>query len=411
MARVEKELDLTLAVLRQQNNHLHKDIQLCAFYTPTSSEADLPIIRLVELALDRQNNRVRVNHPTVTESKVDSAYGVEIVRVSDRSTAYNGCVLEGRSLDPPEEGSDTRRIARLLAETSIIPGPQRPFIALPVCHGLCHSQLLLEVPGLSTESPRTLRSLLAERRLEPAYTLKSRLRLSIDIARAILVMHSLEIVHKDIRPETILVLGTTTDDDHSLQLGRPCLIGFGSTRSAKATAHLGASIYGMTEREVSYNKIVHTMIYRHPRHWVKKRTEAYQMRDDIYGLGVCLLEIALWKSLFQWMEGLGTFINDTSMLKLCRPSDIPGDPTRRLWRRANQQLLIDLSKEVIPATMGDIYKDVVLECLTYWESSRLRGVAPQDITKDRYAQEMMKETDQSISFCQNVIAKLESIRL
>lgn len=411
MAGAEKELDLILPVLRQQNNHLHKDIQLCAFYILTVNDIDFPIVRLIERALDRQNDRVRVEQHYITDIKVDSIYGVEIVRVSDRFTVYNGCILEERALIPPEEGSDTRRIARLLAETSRSSDSQHPFIALPICHGLCHSQILLEIPGLFSEPPRTLRALLSERRLEFPYSLRSRLRLSIEIARAILVMHSLEIIHKDIRPENILVIGSTTDEDNTLQLGHPYLIGFGSTRSAKASTQLGASYYGMSEREVSYNRVIHTMIYRHPRHWVKKRTEAYQMRDDIYGLGVCLLEIALWKSLFQWMEGLGAFINNTSTLKLYRPGDIPRDLTRRTWRKANQQLLIDLAKKAIPATMGDMYRDVVLECLTCWEAPRLRGVAPQDSARDRYAQEMMKETDESISFYQNVILKLESIRL
>ena len=45
-------------------------------------------------------------------------------------------------------------------------------------------------------------------------------------------------------------------------------------------------------------------LYTHPRHLTGyERQYTYEMRDDIFSLGICLLEIALWKSLFTWVPG------------------------------------------------------------------------------------------------------------
>ena len=72
---------------------------------------------------------------------------------------------------------------------------------------------------------------------------------------------------------------------------------------------------------------------------------------------------------------------------------------------------MNLARTAIPAAMGETYRDVVVACLTCWEKSRLRGVISEEITKDAQAQDITKEADQSISFFQEVVNKLESIKL
>ena len=411
MARGEIETDSTLADLRQQNNHLHKGIQLCALYTPEADVTDQLVISYVERALNRQNNRVSVNDLRVAGTRVETVYGVEITRVLDPLSAFDGCILESRPMTSAVAASDTRRIARLLGEKAKLSSSVHPFIGLPTCHGISSMQLVLESPTKSESPYHTLRSLLAAHRPEPMYSLNSRLQASIDLARAVLILHSLGLVHKNIRPENILILGTGSAKDSSVQLGRPCLIGFGSMRSAVVKTQLNPEFYGTSQADIGVDKALHAFIYKHPKHWVRKRTDAYQMRDDIYALGVCLLEIAMWKSLFNWMSGIGSFTNDSNTLRLCRPRDFPNDRSKQLWKWTNQRLLVNLARTAIPAAMGETYRDVVVACLTCWEKSRLRGVISEEITKDAQAQDITKEAEQSISFFQEVVNKLESIKL
>lgn len=50
------------------------------------------------------------------------------------------------------------------------------------------------------------------------------------------------------------------------------------------------------EGKQQQNKGWHRAIYHHPDQW--RGSTVTNMRHDIYSLGVCLVEIAMWESLF-----------------------------------------------------------------------------------------------------------------
>jgi len=90
---------------------------------------------------------------------------------------------------------------------------------------------------------------------------------------------SVAFVHKTIRPETILIF-----EQEDMRTVAAFLVGFEIFRMADGRT------YG--HRDSSWEK----NIYRHPHQQGFSSHEYYLMQDDIYALGVCLLEIGLWQS-------------------------------------------------------------------------------------------------------------------
>ncbi|KAK3987133.1 hypothetical protein QBC44DRAFT_246691, partial [Cladorrhinum sp. PSN332] len=102
-------------------------------------------------------------------------------------------------------------------------------------------------------------------------------------------------------------------------------------------------------------------IYRHPDHFQHKpkRDRRHTMGHDIYSLGVCLLEIGLWESLVN-----GTV--PSARLKKAIPGIDTG--TEAWWTDEQIQTvkeeLIELAREELPRTMGVMYSQLVVACLT-----------------------------------------------
>lgn len=87
-------------------------------------------------------------------------------------------------------------------------------------------QFILEVPkGFSP--PRTLRGILAE---APRCSLNHRIQLAKQLARSVIFVHTSGFVHKNVRPETILVFA-----DGSSRLGPSFLSGFERIRPIMAS--------------------------------------------------------------------------------------------------------------------------------------------------------------------------------
>lgn len=109
----------------------------------------------------------------------------------------------------------------------------------------------------------------------------------LDIARqlanAISFIHTCDFVHKNIRPETVLVFSETVAGTSSGSW-TAYLVGFDSFRSVNfQTSRRGDTAW---ERN----------LYHHPSRQGMLAREAYRMQHDVYSLGVCLLELGLWES-------------------------------------------------------------------------------------------------------------------
>jgi hypothetical protein len=172
--------------------------------------------------------------------------------------------------------------------------------------------------------PRSLRSHLLSQEM---YPLGDKIDLAKQLARAINYIHVLEVVHKNIRPETVLLF---QDNERTSKLGPAFLLGFKAFRMADGkTLRLGSSTW---EEDV----------YRHPDRQGRNPKEEYIMQHDIYSLGVCLLEVGLWES-FVDSESHTHFSIENGMLK--------------------DQFII-LAKEKLPSRMGERYVQVVVNCLS-----------------------------------------------
>ncbi len=153
------------------------------------------------------------------------------------------------------------------------------------------AELVFEIPTDLTEM-QTLENLVtADQELAGARArpLDYRFRLARGIAEAVLSVHALKRVHKNIRTSNILLL--KPKDSDIMQMGNPFLIDWAMLRSTDMPSSMAGEQNWLKD------------IYRHPRRQGLQPEQRYNMGHDIYSLGVCLLEIGLWEPLVAEREG------------------------------------------------------------------------------------------------------------
>src|SRR5262249_28307091 len=107
------------------------------------------------------------------------------------------------------------------------------------------------------------------------------------LARSVSGVHTYRFVHKNIRPETVITLRGRNSDS---RLGIPFLLGFDSFRHEQGRT--------LQSSDCAWEKD----LYRHPQRQGHDLKEYYVMQHDIYSLGVCLLEIGLWRSFILYSQ-------------------------------------------------------------------------------------------------------------
>jgi hypothetical protein len=200
-------------------------------------------------------------------------------------------------------------------------------------------QVVFRVPE-NFHTPRSLRELLVTGVSAP---LEERFRLAAQLARSVMFIHTADFVHKNIRPETIIVL----KNDGSV-IGMPFLMGFENFRPVEGNTFLASDSEWQKD------------LYRHPARQGPCLAEPYNMQHDIYSLGVCLLELGLWESfVLPDTRMAGRFypapnLSISQHLRLGRPSD-----------KANKikEELVDMARTRLPSKMGSRYTQIVLMCL------------------------------------------------
>ncbi|KAJ5127737.1 hypothetical protein N7448_008516 [Penicillium atrosanguineum] len=260
-----------------------------------------------------------------------SRYSTGARRVLLSSTTFAGTAIAARK-------SNVRDLARLLRHVDSMS------FGLLRCEGVLERhtdldtqfQFIFEIPeGL--DSPKTIRTLLTEK---PECSLSKRVQLAKQLTRSVMFVHTTGFVHKGIRPETIVVFSQNGQD-----MGPSFLIGFEQVRRAEAqTSFLGDLQW---ERN----------LYRHPVRQGLWSEEAFTMQHDIYSLGVCLLEIALWRSFVELEGDAATPWSDLRIGTAICEKD-----ARRGGFAIKKQLTM-LAKARLPALVGDRYTDIVLACL------------------------------------------------
>ena len=174
---------------------------------------------------------------------------------------------------------------------------------------------------------------------EANHSLSDRLDIAKSLAKSISFVHTFGFVHKNVRPENILLA-----TDQPTSLGHSFLVGFNEFRNAEGhTLRIGDSAWEKN-------------LYRHSRRQGPRPDDYYIMQHDIYSLGVCLLEVGLWESFIYFHQD-----------GKCVPSRILGAYSEGLstWEPVlAKNFLVSLARDVLPKRMGTKYATVVETCLT-----------------------------------------------
>ncbi|CVL07663.1 uncharacterized protein FMAN_14540 [Fusarium mangiferae] len=183
-------------------------------------------------------------------------------------------------------------------------------------------------------------------------SLTTRLNIARQLVTAVYYVHLYEFVHKNITPEKILILECPSKEKECMLV---CLAGFQLFRYADSPTN-------------SSKAEKRSAVYQHPTRTGGK-TVKYVMHHDIYSLGVCLLEIGLWRSLVEY-DGATTSLS-------------PVFPNSRgclseLDSQAIKEQLMLLSRTELRMCMGDIYSTVVETCLTCLDEGNTGFGDPQD---------------------------------
>ena len=191
--------------------------------------------------------------------------------------------------------------------------------------------------GDSSNEPNSLRGLLVS---QSDHSLTERFRLAKQLARSISYIHTLGFVHKNVRPETVLIFNRPDS-----ALGSLFLVGFEKVRVADS--------HTLREGDTAWEK----NIYRHADRQGIKPEETYVMQHDIYSLGVCLLEIGLWDSLVSYSEGCVYPIPGILLGSSLGSSEFNSPSSMK-------DHLVGVAKSKLPTRMGDMYQEIVVDYLT-----------------------------------------------
>src|SRR6266536_3833446 len=101
------------------------------------------------------------------------------------------------------------------------------------------------------------------------------------------------------------------------------------------------------------------------------------MQHDIYSLGVCLLEIGLWRSFVIWNQGADKPTPNPEL-------NIEGVLHTKDQRRKGfeiKQVLVATAQHYLPSRMGRRYTEIVVSCLTCLDA-RNEGFGDEDYFLD-----------------------------
>ncbi|KAG8731674.1 hypothetical protein FRC11_002971, partial [Ceratobasidium sp. 423] len=277
-------------------------------------------------------------------------------------------------------------------------------------HRRAELTIIYRYPAMAdpNQAPLTLRSILRhDDDLNPTplpdMPLRVRLRLAREVSNAVLFVHVAGLVHKDIRPDNVLIFFSRHRPGKRGQtdaMGKAFLTGFGESRDepederSRRPSGGGVNTRPMTYKTSNW----HQIMYRHPSR-VGSTPARFTMRHDIYALGVTLFEIGLWRS----------FVGSPGSI-LARPKDgrraiVYYDTHRPLYifnhevpesEWAIKSTLLAAAQQLLPFAMGEMYTSIVVSCLTCLEQDGGNFVPDEGACA---------------KFIENVLDRLDDIRI
>ncbi|KAL8893580.1 MAG: hypothetical protein Q9192_005125 [Flavoplaca navasiana] len=200
--------------------------------------------------------------------------------------------------------------------------------------------VILELPPGLDGPPTTLLSALSSQASFSSFrpSLDARMRLARALAETVLLLHSINWLHKSIRSETVLLLSEATTTSPPPR-GPPNL-----EHSRLSEFEYSRLDNDFTSANPDFD--LQRNIYRHPERWDYPK-ESFPKIHDIYSLGVVLLEIGLWEPIinFDGKKG-GESLNEHYPNAHATKDRLVRHATKRLGFCA-----------------GEKYQELVLKCL------------------------------------------------
>ena len=247
-----------------------------------------------------------------------------------------------------------------------------------------HSEGILDVVGYAKDSKAkcynlvfampeqvefeaTLRDMLCSAPQTPP--LEVRISICLQLADSVLHVHHLGLVHKNISPMSIAMMKHTSGSsaNHVNQGQLVFLLDWHYVRRASdATNRAGETQWWRG-------------VYCHPKRQMQVAQEEYNMGHDIYSLGVCMLEVLIWKSLVesgnQGPHISPMFKEQANHLKIPERNRVElgmrGIKTESELYMANpfgvQQVLEELARTSLPPVAGSRLSQLVVSCLSALE--------------------------------------------
>ena len=192
----------------------------------------------------------------------------------------------------PAESSDLLTVADYLAHHLISSSATAGMLPCLGYRAKPHVELIFQIPpGLGR--PQTLNNLITATPISKSHRdehFRAQQRhLGRQLSEAVYSVHEAQLVHKNIRPETIIMLDSVAENppvgDDSLKLGLPFLTNWNMLRDEDDPSSRTGDDDWLRD------------IYRHPERQGLQLERRYSLNHDIYSLGVCLLVIGLWEPL------------------------------------------------------------------------------------------------------------------
>ncbi|KAK4224560.1 Serine/threonine-protein kinase-transforming protein Rmil [Podospora fimiseda] len=303
-------------------------------------------------------------HVSLSEDGLDWSNATVIpysnIKIVGRLGSATFCAIDSRACGPGVDASRAKAAAEMLAKKLHEVDPKS--CNLLSCQGLIKRRkantrwlasidlvFRLPLPSLTLDQGQSPKIFSLRQRLlhiPPSnISLTHVLNIARHLARAVSSVHTCEFVHKNIRPETILVLPDEEND--SIILGSAYLLGFDSFRGVYFhTNRLGDPDW---ERN----------LYRHPQRQGLHVNDAYIMQHDLYSLGVCLLELGLWTSFLEYQDGDDKVVPSAALGLMLQDFEYSEKSAAKI-----KDHLVQIAKSRLPARMGDRYTAVVVTCLT-----------------------------------------------
>lgn len=215
-------------------------------------------------------------------------------------------------------------------------------------------EIMFEIP--EHPSRRALADMLA---CDSMPSLDHRVTLCKLLTQAVSDVHSIGLVHKRIRPRSILVVGQY-DRQVSSQL--LYLTDWTLVRAVEQASHF--------EGDADWQHA----IYQHPSRQLLQAESKYSIKHDCYSLGICMLEILLWKPLVvssdpnaedspkqisEHYQERAIALGDQGV-----PAKYRGN-TRAMTGKPSvvRRVMTDLCRTEVPACAGNKLTEVIMRCL------------------------------------------------